>query len=222
MLADHRPDEFTGRVRPQHQAVKSASVFGGSGFPEGSLRLWLAVVLAMLGGWGSPGVGLFPERAGIPYAHAATVEIYYGPEDRPGHKMVELYDRAEQYIYVAMYGITYRKAVTALVSAKKRGVDVRVISDRGRLDDRNQMVALQTLHRAGIPIRLNTHDNLMHLKQVVIDDRVNTSGSMNLSHSGHRYNDERLNVIIDSKTSIKARKKFLSMWNNHSRYEKWP
>ncbi|MFQ5992535.1 MAG: phospholipase D-like domain-containing protein, partial [Nitrospiraceae bacterium] len=153
---------------------------------------------------------------------AATVEIYYGPEDRPGYKMVELYDEADKYIYVAMYGITYRKAVTALVSAKKRGVDVRVISDRGRLNDRNQLVALQTLHRAGIPIRLNTHDNLMHLKQVVIDDRVNTSGSMNLSHSGHRYNDERLNVIIDSKTSLKARKKFLSMWNNHARYEKWP
>ncbi|MFQ5992124.1 MAG: hypothetical protein ACE5NA_06765, partial [Nitrospiraceae bacterium] len=67
--------------------MNSASVFRGSGNLEQSLRLWVAVVLATLLGWGTPGVGLFPERTGIPNAHAATVEIYYGPEDRPGYKM---------------------------------------------------------------------------------------------------------------------------------------
>ncbi len=61
----------------------------------------------------------------------------------------------------------------------------------------------------------------MHLKQVVIDDEINTSGSMNHTTSGHRYNDERLDVITDRTISIKAREKFLSMWKDHVRYETW-
>jgi hypothetical protein len=44
---------------------------------------------------------------------------------------------------------------------------------------------------------------------------------MNLTTSGHRYNDERLDVIIDPITSGKARDKFLSMWRDRDRYEPW-
>ena len=58
-------------------------------------------------------------------AAAATIEIYYAPEYFPGHKLVSIYDCARRYIFVAIYGITFPPAVKALVSAKKRGVDVR-------------------------------------------------------------------------------------------------
>jgi phosphatidylserine/phosphatidylglycerophosphate/cardiolipin synthase-like enzyme len=74
---------------------------------------------------------------------------------------------------------------------------------------------------AGIPVRINQHDGLMHLKQVVIDDEVNTSGSMNHTTSGNRYNDERMDIITDHAISVKAREKFLSMWNDQARYRPW-
>ena len=61
----------------------------------------------------------------------------------------------------------------------------------------------------------------MHLKQVVIDDEVNTTGSMNHTTSGNRYNDERLDVITDHAITVKAREKFLAMWNDHTRYRAW-
>ena len=157
----------------------------------------------------------------VPATESATIEVYYAPEDLPGDKLVSIYDGARRYIYVAVYGITFPPAVKALVSAKKRGVDVRVITDRERLDDPKQQAALSTLRLVGIPIRVNQHDGLMHLKQVVVDDVINTSGSMNLTTSGHRYNDERLDVIIDPITSGKARDKFLSMWRDRTRYEPW-
>ncbi|HJU06600.1 MAG TPA: phospholipase D-like domain-containing protein, partial [Nitrospiraceae bacterium] len=123
----------------------------------------------------------------MPATESATIEVYYAPEDLPGDKLVSIYDGARRYIYVAVYGITFPPAVKALVSAKKRGVDVRVITDRERLDDPKQQAALSTLRLVGIPIRVNQHDGLMHLKQVVVDDVINTSGSMNLTTSGHRY-----------------------------------
>lgn len=155
-------------------------------------------------------------------AHPVSIEIYYAPEDLPGDKLVALYTRARQYIYVAVYGLTYPPAVKALVSAKKRGVDVRVITDREKANDPKQRAALDTLHLVGIPIRVNQHENLMHMKQVVVDDEINASGSMNQTTSGHRYNDERLDIITDPATSAKARDKFLSMWEDPVRYKTWP
>lgn len=154
-------------------------------------------------------------------AAGATIETYYAPEDAPLDRVVALYDRARRYIYVSVYGFTSPRAVEALAAARKRGLDVRLITDRERTLDVKQRSALHTLRLAGIPIRVNRHDGLMHLKQVVIDDAVNTSGSMNHTTSGNRYNDERLDVVTDHPTTVKARDKFLTMWNDRERFEPW-
>ena len=151
----------------------------------------------------------------------ATVEVYYGPDDAPLDRLTALYRHATRYLYVAAYGFTSPRAVEAMVEAKKRGVDVRLITDRQRTEDVKQRTALHTLHLAGIPILVNEHDGLMHLKQVVIDDEVNTTGSMNHTTSGNRYNDERLDIITDHAITIKAREKFLAMWKDRTRYRNW-
>src|SRR5437899_12951528 len=106
-------------------------------------------------------------------------EVLYAPEDKPADRLVALYKGARHEIFIATYGLTYPPVVKALVAAKKRGVDVRIITDRGKLDDRNQRSALETLLLAGIPIKINRHDGLMHVKQVVVVDQVITSGSVN-------------------------------------------
>jgi len=151
----------------------------------------------------------------------ATIEMYYAPEEAPLDRVVALYGRARRYIYVSVYGFTSPRAVEALVAARKRGLDVRLITDHERTLDAKQRSALHTLRLAGIPIRVNRHDGLMHLKQVVIDDDINTSGSMNHTTSGNRYNDERLDVVTDHATTVKAREKFLAMWNDRERFEPW-
>lgn len=154
-------------------------------------------------------------------ARATSIEVYYAPEDEPLTKLSKIYDHASRYIYVAVFGLTSPLAVKGLVEAKKRGLDVRVITDRERLSDQKQKTAVETLHLAGIPILVNQHDGLMHLKQVVIDDEINASGSMNHTGSGNRYNDERLDVIRDHAITAQAKQKFLTMWNDRQRYQLW-
>jgi len=61
----------------------------------------------------------------------------------------------------------------------------------------------------------------MHIKQAVIDDRVNTSGSMNQTSSAARYNDERLDILHDAASTQRAKDKFLKMWADQSRFEDW-
>lgn len=151
----------------------------------------------------------------------ANIEILYAPNDAPLDRVITLYQQAKRYIYVSVYGLTYPRAVEALVAAKKRGIDVRMLTDQERTQDEKQQIALRTLRLAGIPIRVNQHDGLMHLKQVVIDDEINTSGSMNHTTSGNRYNDERMDIITDRTISMKAREQFLSMWNDPTRFADW-
>jgi phosphatidylserine/phosphatidylglycerophosphate/cardiolipin synthase-like enzyme len=149
------------------------------------------------------------------------IEVLYAPDDAPLDRVVTLYQQAKRYIYVSVYGLTYPRAVQALVAAKKRGVDVRMLTDQERTQELKQHSALQTLRLAGIPIRVNQHEGLMHLKQVVIDDEINTSGSMNHTTSGNLYNDERMDIITDRVLSEKARDHFLSLWNDHARFTEW-
>jgi phosphatidylserine/phosphatidylglycerophosphate/cardiolipin synthase-like enzyme len=145
----------------------------------------------------------------------------FSPEDRPADRLVSLYNGAQKSIYLAIYGLTYPPIIKALVAAHKRGVDVRVITDRQKLEDTNQRTGLETLRLAGIPIKVNRHDGLMHIKQAVIDDRVNTSGSMNQTSSAARYNDERLDIVHDASSTQRAKDKFLKMWADHGRFEDW-
>ena len=152
---------------------------------------------------------------------SANVEVLYAPHDAPLDRVVILYQHAKRYIFVSVYGLTYPRAVQALVAAKKRGVDVRMLTDQERTQEVKQNTALQTLRLAGIPIRVNQHEGLMHLKQVVIDDEINASGSMNHTTSGNFYNDERMDIITDHGISVKAREQFLSMWNDHARFTEW-
>lgn len=152
---------------------------------------------------------------------SGNIEVLYAPDDAPLDRVVMLYQQAKHYIYVSVYGLTYPRAVEALVAAKKRGVDVRMLTDQERTQEMKQHSALRTLRLAGIPIRVNQHDGLMHLKQVVIDDEINTSGSLNHTTSGNRYNDERMDIITDRATSVRAREQFLSMWNDQVRFAEW-
>jgi phosphatidylserine/phosphatidylglycerophosphate/cardiolipin synthase-like enzyme len=156
-----------------------------------------------------------------PPVSTASIDIWYSPEDEPLARVAQLCDQAEQYIFVAVYGLTSPLAVKALVKAKKRGVDVRIITDRERFQDPKQRLALSTLREADIPIKINRHDGLMHLKQVVIDDEININGSMNHTTSGNRYNDERVDVIRDRAMTLRARDKFLAMWKDHDRFTEW-
>ncbi len=170
------------------------------------LLFWLAATIVSVPNW---------------EVSATSVEVWYSPDDEPLTQVVQIYEQATRYIFVAVYGLTSPMAVKALVEAKKRGVDVRLITDRERLDDSKQKTAVSILRGAGIPIKVNQHDGLMHLKQVVVDDEVNTNGSMNHTTSGNRYNDERLDVIRDHAIAVKAREKFLSMWKDQTRFADW-
>jgi phosphatidylserine/phosphatidylglycerophosphate/cardiolipin synthase-like enzyme len=65
--------------------------------------------------------------------------------------------------------------VAAIKEAKKRDVVVRIISDKIQSTGKTQDEALKLLGSAGIPMKINKHSGLMHLKVTIADKQVATT-----------------------------------------------
>ena len=102
----------------------------------------------------------------------------FAPEEDCSAFAVDAIEAAEREILVSAYSLTTSSStVDALVHAKERGVDVRLIADRTTPCERNSGIG--PLARAGIPIWIDHGARIAHSKSMAIDGKVTLTGSMN-------------------------------------------
>ena len=93
----------------------------------------------------------------------AAVAVCFAPEDDCSAFAVDAIDRAETQILVSAYSLTTGSStVEALIRAKQRGVDVKLIADRTTPCERNS--GIDPLARAGIPIWIDHGARIAHSK----------------------------------------------------------
>ncbi|GEM_PF-649116 len=121
--------------------------------------------------------------------------------------VIRAIDGARRTIRLQMYSLTLDEIVSALVRAKRRGVDVRLIIDRGQfLQDRNDSLRIANLASAGIPVLFDTVPGLMHNKVMVIDDQTVLTGSFNYTWGAEHLNAENLLVLHDPELAAEYRR----------------
>jgi len=135
-------------------------------------------------------------------ASAAQIEACFSPPlpggCDPAAAVVQAIGGARKTVLVQMYALTSRRIVTALVNAKRRGVDVRAIVDRRQLDeDRSDTNAVARLASGGVPVLVDTVSGLMHDKIMIVDGATVITGSFNYTWSAEHKNAENLLVIHD-------------------------
>ena len=147
-----------------------------------------------------------------------NVEVYFSPKDKGiGNAVIPLINNAKKYIYIPVFVLTDRKTTEALIRAKNRGVDVRMIIDA--LNASVQHSKHKELRQGGIPVKTENYAGKMHSKSMIIDDEYTIIGSMNFSNSGENKNDENM-LVIQSPEITKAYKEFfLYQWNKID--DKW-
>jgi phosphatidylserine/phosphatidylglycerophosphate/cardiolipin synthase-like enzyme len=122
----------------------------------------------------------------------AAVAVCFSPEEDCTAFAVDAIDRAETQILVNAYGLTTSsRSVEALIQAKRRGVDVRIIADRTTPCERKSGIG--PLAEAGVPIWIDHAVRIAHAKSMVIDGKVTLTGSMNWTGSA-AHNSENLNL----------------------------
>ncbi|EJK5562221.1 phospholipase D family protein, partial [Salmonella enterica] len=81
----------------------------------------------------------------------------------------------------------------ALVSAKNRGVSVRVVADEKA--NNNKYTAVTYLANQGVPVRLDSQYAIMHNKFMVVDGNTVQTGSFNYTASAVSRNAENVLLI---------------------------
>jgi phosphatidylserine/phosphatidylglycerophosphate/cardiolipin synthase-like enzyme len=157
-----------------------------------------------------------PQNVAATKARSSTVQYYFPRGNQPPEPvLVNIINSSKSSLDIAIYSFTDIDIADAVVSAKKRGVAVRVISDKECSSDSSQKRVLKLLEKSGIPVKINTHSGLMHLKMTVADQSVATTGSFNYTKAAENQNDEVFVVLRDVNAAKDFDNQFIRMWNDN-------
>jgi phosphatidylserine/phosphatidylglycerophosphate/cardiolipin synthase-like enzyme len=123
----------------------------------------------------------------------AAIAVCFSPEEDCASFAALAIDNAEREILVGAYGLTTGSGIVeALLRAKGRGVDVRLIADKTTPCPGASGIA--PLAAAGVPIWIDAEARIAHAKTMVIDEAVTLTGSYNWTR-GAAANSENLNLV---------------------------
>ena len=143
---------------------------------------------------------------------ANGMQIYFSPQDKSiSNAVLPIIENAKDYIYIPIFVITENRVVEALIKAKQRGVDVRLISDA--LNASSKYSKIKVLRASGIPVKIENYAGKMHSKTMIVDDKYSIIGSMNFSKSGETKNDENTIVLENAEAAKYLKRFFLYQWD---------
>ncbi|NEX60167.1 phospholipase D family nuclease [Noviherbaspirillum galbum] len=126
------------------------------------------------------------------------IEVAFSPNEGAEKLVIKTIDSARSSIRLMAYSFTSAAVVSALLHAKKRGVDVAMVVDsKGNMDEDRSgkaTAALSTLATAGVSVRTISIFAIAHDKTIIVDEATVETGSYNFTSSAATRNSE--NVIV--------------------------
>ncbi len=155
-----------------------------------------------------------------PAAAETKLEVCFTPGDECTDVIVREIGAAKKTLLVQAYTFTSAPIAKAIVDAKKRGVDVRVILDKSQRTERYS--AADFLANAGVPTWIDMCCAIAHNKVMVIDGETVITGSFNFTRAAQEKNAENVLVLRDPELAAR----YAENWQRHlatsERYEGKP
>lgn len=142
-----------------------------------------------------------------------NAQVYFPRRgDKPELALQSLYLSTQSNLDIAIYSLTHPVIVQAIGDAYKRGIKVRIITDKTQAAGATQKHAMNDLITIGIPIKIDAHSGLMHLKMSVVDGNIATIGSYNYSKGASEDNDEVLMIVNETWFAQLCQNEFDRLW----------
>lgn len=138
-----------------------------------------------------------------------AVEVYFSPRAGATEAVVKQIDGARREVLVQAYSFTSAPIARALLEARRRGIRVEVILDKGQKGDRYSSYTF--LMNSGIPTYLDDKHAIAHNKVIIVDRQAVVTGSFNFTRAAEEKNAENL-LIIRSEALARV---YLENWNLH-------
>ena len=143
-------------------------------------------------------------------ANTSSITVLFSPEDDCIGAIVEELNAATRSIHVRAYVLTSDAIGDALVAAKQRGLEVRVISER-KLPRRDGGV-LERLVRSKVAVRVDALPSDAHNEIIIIDRSAVITGSVRSSGLGLARSTDNLLIIKDYP---EVARRFNQNWARH-------
>jgi type IV secretory pathway VirB3-like protein/HKD family nuclease len=138
-------------------------------------------------------------QTSIALPSAGTLEVAFSPNEGSEELVTKVLQSARNEIRVLAYSFTSPAVVSALLNAKRKGVDIKVV-----VDSKNNITqdssgkaraALSALANAGIDVRTIDTYSIHHDKVLIVDRETVELGSFNYSSAAALRNSE--NVLVN-------------------------
>ncbi len=176
----------------------------------GLLAAFLAGVVFSTSGLSPTGLALFSSSSSNPIP-LNNAQAAFCPSLQCVSLVVSALDAAQERVDIAMYSFTNDEMGQALIRAKERGVEIRVLLEKQQ--STSQYSELTPLTNASIPVRVDSNPQLMHHKFAVIDSQYVITGSMNWTANGVKENNENVLVIHSQELNVEFEKEFEKLWD---------
>lgn len=144
-----------------------------------------------------------------------TLQAAFAPWENVEGLIVDAIGDARKQVLVQAYLLSNRKIVDALIAARRRAVDVRVLADADQFA-RGENSKVPELAASGVAVWLETKYQSAHNKIIVIDaagaEPVVITGSFNFTWGAQHKNAE--NILIARRNPALASRYALN-WERH-------
>lgn len=184
--------------------------------PIFELKVFVLLTILVVSSLALPVFGAAPSTT-TSVSPVGTISAYFSPNGGIKGQILSRIKGAKKSIALAIYTFTLKDVSNALIEAKDRGVDVRIVADEKQARDHNSMI--NGLASAGIKVKRMTglgsgkHAGIMHDKFAVFDDSEVVTGSYNWTNSAEYMNYENIVIIKDPGTVGKYAAEFDKLYN---------
>lgn len=137
-------------------------------------------------------------------------DVCFSRFSKCGALIAGLIKTAKTRVLVAVYSFTSDVLADALVEAARRGVEVKVVVEAEQAGVRGSQY--DRLREAGVDVKLDGNQYLMHHKFMVIDSQIVVTGSYNWSKAAEDFNDENIVVLEGVKVAGMFEQEFYRLW----------
>jgi len=147
----------------------------------------------------------------IPHRSSA----YFSPGKSCANQIINSIANARNSIDVCVFTISDDRISEALLEAHKAEIDVRIVSDNDKSNDRGSDI--HYLAKQGVPVKLDRSSYHMHHKFALFDKGFEQcaliNGSFNWTRSASTSNEENITVLYDKQLTDTFSNTFESLWS---------
>ena len=146
----------------------------------------------------------------------STSDAYFSPGEACRAVIVNQIKTAVRQLQICVFTISDDHITDAIITAHKRGMDIRVITDNDKSLDQGSDIEL--LARQGVAVKMDRTSNHMHHKFMIMDGKALITGSYNWTRSAALYNHENILLTQDAGVVKSFLKQFGQLWNEMEEY----